>query len=182
MQTLKEQLRFDLEGSLVKRYHTASQLQVNTDGHHQRSVAVLCRMLSYPGEARLELIYAALFHDQAEHVTSDVSAPAKRALGISKMLHDVETGILRDNGINYEDSLTADEQRILKLADILDGGLWQIHERQLGNRYSEIYFNRFYSYLRGMIVTPRERDVVEAITELWEEATGERFNETTRVV
>lgn len=171
--SMKELLSFDFEGSMVRRYHTVPQIHVNTDGHHQRGVAVLCKYL-WPGlgEPRVELIFAALFHDQAEQITSDVSAPAKRKLGISKVFADFEHDILRTAGLCYEDQLTDEERRVMKLADILDGALWCIHERKLGNLYAGLIYSRFRSYVKDFVVTDQDREVIEAIDELWEEVNG----------
>ncbi len=174
--TMRDRLVFLLRGAGVKRFHTAKVIQENTVAHHSCLVAWFIVLLS-DEQPRAELLLAALAHDKAEQITSDVSAPAKRLLGIRKLLREKENEVLGRFGFEYEYLLTPDEERTLGLADAMDGMLFCISERMLGNRFIEYTFQKFHSYISNAVTTPKEQAVMSALTSLWEDAIDGNFNE-----
>jgi 5'-deoxynucleotidase YfbR-like HD superfamily hydrolase len=163
--SLKDKLYFIMEGSRVERFHTRPLLKPDTDGRHSHGVAMLCWVLTN-GEPSVNLLMAALTHDLAEQVASDVSAPSKRVLGIKPQLAAFENNILLNFGINFEQNLTPDEQRTLNFADQVDGLLTCCEEANLGNRKMELVFGRWAAWLTEGELTPREREVLNAVYEI----------------
>ena len=144
---------------------------------------MLCSLLAGKSEttgrtqASIDLIMAALTHDLAEQLASDVSAPAKRLLGIREQLHDLESDELADYDLNYEQHLTADEAVILKLADCFDGMLYCCRELALGNRNVMLIWRRFAEYATTITAGPslpievslRASVMFESIKEIYHE-------------
>jgi 5'-deoxynucleotidase YfbR-like HD superfamily hydrolase len=181
--TLKELLQFIVDGGNIVRYHTAPGLKPNTNAHHSHGVAMLCIILwSDSGRLpRAELLAAALTHDLAEQVASDVSAPAKRLLGIRKQLHDLEQDVLKEYKLDYEKYLSQEEQRILSLADTLDGLLYTCEEIARGNKKYNVLWGRWQGYVSELTpdLSPHELNVINAIFQIHEEAIsaqGPTFN------
>ena len=122
--TVHQQIQFIIEGGIVERFHTRPGIKPNTDAHHSHGVAMLCYIMweGYGGDAiRTELLMAALTHDLAEQVASDISAPSKLALGISDQLHDFEQAILAKYNLDFYHLLDDQEQVVLGWADAFDG-------------------------------------------------------------
>ena len=151
-ENLQKRFDFIFDGAQSKRFHTVDTLRAQTIAQHSFGVAWLCVLLS-ESPASSDLILAALSHDLAEHKVGDVPSPTKRALretGDALEIH--EEGFLRDVNLFY--FLTEKEKTILKMADILDGMLFCLRERQLGNslpHIKEVYSN----YLRYAQELPR---------------------------
>lgn len=148
---MKAVLQFISEGSVVQRYHTRPGIRPDTDGAHSFGVSMLCSLLAGKGpdgrtDASCTLIMAGLTHDLGEQRASDVSAPAKRLLGIRDQLHAVEAEALQIYDLDYEQHLTTTEAVILKLADCFDGMLYCCRELALGNRNVMLIWRRFCSY------------------------------------
>lgn len=139
-------IEFIYRGALTKRFHTIPTLRVQNVGEHSFGVAWLCEWLT-GGTASKDLIMAALAHDLAEHITGDIPAPAKRAMGIRELVSNREAVLLRSNNINYEDRLSEPELGVLKMADALDGMIYCLREVQLGNSTMKVVFTRFKSYV-----------------------------------
>lgn len=138
------QLKFIYEGGASKRYHTVDTHIKQDIAQHSFGVAWLCEYFTEETASK-NLIMAALAHDLAEHKVGDIPSPAKRALGIGKMFDEFEQRYMDEAGIpRYE--LTAEEEIILKYADITDGLLFCLRERTLGNQHVDIIFDRFFNY------------------------------------
>lgn len=180
---MKEQLQFLMEGGSVVRYHARPGIKPDTDAHHSHGVAVLCSLLAPPDEegrttASAMLLMAALTHDLGEQAASDMSAPAKRALGISEQLHDFEAGILTQYGFYYAQYLDATERAVLKLADCFDGMLYCCRELALGNRSVLLIWRRWCTYVEALAVDVpldvalRASLMYEAIKDIYREVTS----------
>jgi len=146
-------------GGLSKRFHTVDTIKTQDIAAHSFGVAWLCEFLS-DGKASKNLIMAALAHDLAEHIVGDIPSPSKREMGIVDSLHSYEMTYLRANSLSkYEEELTQGEAVILKLADNIDGMLFCVRERRLGNKSISVVYGRFLKYALEAV---GERRVEEA--------------------
>jgi len=159
---MKNELQFLLDGANVRRYHTITTLVTETVGHHSHGVALLACMLTE--EPTLDLVFAALVHDLAEHQLGDIPSPAKRQYGIGEQVNELEEKLLTDSGWATGD-LTAQEKRVLKLADIAQGALFCVEEIQRGNTRMRVVFDRYISYAEQMILTGLEKTLFGHIKE-----------------
>jgi len=178
--SLKEKLEFIQRGGKTKRFHTADTLTTQTVGEHSFGVAWLVTLML--PSIRKELILAALAHDLAEHVVGDVSSPAKRKHPALKAALDVAEGsALSEVGLSYEPLLYHHEKLALKLADMLDGLLFCVRERQMGSAVATPIYYNFLSYIGTHLagedfnVDTKEvkiaaKDILEIILTLWEDA------------
>lgn len=164
-------LSFISEGAAVERFHSRPMLRPVTDGHHSHGVAMLCYVLT-EGEASAELLMAALTHDLAEQAASDISAPAKRALGIREALGEFEDNILGQFGLKFSHELKPEDLRILGIADQMEGMLSCCRERALGNKFVDLMFSKWVRWISEENLTEWEREVAEAILVLWQKAAG----------
>lgn len=130
----------------IKRYHTVATIKENTVAHHSYGVAVLCMLLDPC--AGMALQRAALLHDVAEQWVGDIPAPVKRQLDIRQQLHEAENTALKNVSLGYEEMLSDAERIILNIADSLDGMLYCINERRMGNREVQTVFTRYAEYVR----------------------------------
>lgn len=91
-------------------------------------------MNTQDAERRNRVLTAALTHDLAEARYGDLPAPAKRELGKewSRQFSSVEHTALQSYGLVVD--LPPRDVRGLKLADYIDGCLFCIEERRMGNR------------------------------------------------
>jgi 5'-deoxynucleotidase YfbR-like HD superfamily hydrolase len=172
-------LLFLLYGGTVRRYHTVPTIKDNTLAEHQWGVAVLCYLLS--GDSCSEkLLMAALTHDLPEQATGDIPAPAKRLLGLSRetfTAYDMEALAAFDFGF----ILSPEEKRILKLADCLDGMLFCLRERQLGNLNVALPYSKHRAYAKEVLnavpedqLNYNEWELFNKIECLWREVDGEK--------
>lgn len=165
--TLKERLNFAHNGEMTKRFHTVRTIGQNTVGEHSFSVVWLLHLLT-DGAASANLLMSAVAHDLAEHVAGDMPSPSKRALGIGEELNAMEERLLDAHGFLF--SITEQEQRLLKMADMFSGMLFCVTERAFGNRYiSEVYY-RFHDYVMELSPEGREAETLAAINDKWAEA------------
>ncbi len=173
------QRNFIFNGGLSKRYHTVHTLKEQDIAAHSFGVAWLCELIT-EGMASKNLIMAALAHDLAEHIVGDIPSPAKRALGISEMYGKFEADYLSSAGVgHYIEQLTAPEANILKFADMLDGMMFCVRERRLGNKNIDIVYARFNSYIWELVekfkvlVVPTyvlmAANITKAINKEWED-------------
>jgi 5'-deoxynucleotidase YfbR-like HD superfamily hydrolase len=181
---MKELLQFIMEGGSVVRYHTRPGIKPDTDAHHSHGVAMLCSILA--GErsdggtrARAELLMAALTHDLAEQLASDVNANTKRVLGVAAELGALEDGELQRRGLSYFWLLSEEERAILHLADLFDRMLYCCRELALGNKNMLlIWRNTCRDVARACAGTDhlelslRACTVYEAIKEIYHETIG----------
>ena len=156
-------IQFLLAGSAVRRFHTIPTIQENTVGHHSHGVAMLLWELTR-GNARVELIMAGLSHDLGEQAIGDIPSPSKRAIGSEGMaaLDALEEKTLFDAGLQF--ILTEEEKVLLKMADCLDGMLFCISERRMGNKSVIPIFERFRSYIYEL---PLKTELLREIIGEW---------------
>lgn len=145
------------QGGNVKRFHTVTMLREHLVSSHSWGVATI--LFDIYEEPSIELIKAALYHDVAEYITGDVSAPTKwRYRDLAERLEQIELEVQRDLGIEYDRDLTDNERTALKFADMADLVLACHQEVSLGNREASLILNRGMGYLREMLTDKPCRD------------------------
>lgn len=185
-----EHLDFIINGAETKRYHTWPTLREQTVGAHSFSVAMLCALMAQEADPEqgegltVPLLMAALTHDLPEHKLGDLPAPAKRSMppladGRSFREHwgEMEDALLQEVGLDWEHLLGPKQRRWLKLADAMDGALYCIRERAMGNSLIGTVFNNFRSYVQQLLHEPEAEeqmvnDIVQYIDDMWEQANG----------
>lgn len=137
---IEAQLNYIIAGGEVRRWHTEPVLREQRVDSHSFNVAWLCYIMQ-GGNIRPHLLLAALAHDLPEHIFGDMPAPAKRGmaerLGVARfreIYDDMEAEDARRIGLNFEQFLTDNEKRTLKLADSFEYMLYAVRERQMGNQ------------------------------------------------
>jgi 5'-deoxynucleotidase YfbR-like HD superfamily hydrolase len=162
---------FILRGSLVKRFHTRDTIKEDLVGRHEHGVAMLCYFLT-DGDAGRDLLMAGMTHDQGELRTGDLPSPTKRALGTGMgSIYEMEKCALLEHKMVFV--LTDDEHVILNIADNLDGMLFCIRERRLGNEEISDIFHRYDSYVakiledNPMLLRSKVLTVVNEVRKLW---------------
>ena len=166
---MKDKLKFIIAGSEVERYHTVRTLTTETVGHHSHGVAALAILLSQGQQMNPLILIAALYHDLAEHQTGDIPSPSKREYGIGDQVSELEDKLLASVGLAMPE-LTQAEKRVLKLADIAQGAIFCVREKQLGNTGMKIVYERYKSYAESYVLSGQERKLFDLIHEMWEEA------------
>ena len=115
----------------VNRWHCHPDPRLRNSGdtidRHQQAVWQLCydfaHMLKLPDDRRVELLFAARHHDEAERIVGDLPGPAKaRFPALAAAYEKAELEVLNDMGLNW--SLTRQEADMLHLADKLEAELW----------------------------------------------------------
>lgn len=170
--SLAQRLQFIYKGGLTTRYHTQLTIKKQDVAAHSFGVAWLVVML-YPDASR-ELILAALAHDLAEHRVGDVPSPAKQSYpDLKKAVNAAEHDILRIECFGHVDLLTPYERSVLRVADMLDGMMFCLRERQLGNKEIVDVWDNYLSYVHSIPELWQEAtDLIEVIETLWEKANG----------
>lgn len=139
---LANKFNFIIEGGETERYHTVRTLYKETVGQHSFEVALYCYLMVE--KPSVNLILAALMHDLAEHQTGDAPSNAKRKYNLRSQYKAIEAGIMQDIGLVVP--LTEAEERILKVADYIQGMSFCVREMQMGNRKMKVIFDRYSSY------------------------------------
>ena len=164
-------LELIIKGGAVKRYHN-EMVTAQTVGHHSYGVAWLCWILT-GGKASAALLMSAISHDTAEGVVGDIPAPTKRAIPELKvMLDEYEDRALKKAGIVMP-QLTAAEVRTLKIADVMEGMMFCISERAIGNLNAEHIYINFQQYIVAMDLAGTELTLFNNLQEGWNHVTGE---------
>lgn len=161
------------EAGDITRFHTARMIHDETVGHHTFNLINLLLILT-EGAASRELILAALCHDLGEIATGDIPANVKSKMTprILDSLYSMEEQVVSDIHpcLSYE--LTAMEDKLLNLADKLDGLLKCVDEINLGNRHIIKIGSRYCNYLNKMLQDPiytNYRETVEDTIHYFEE-------------
>ena len=140
------------KGGAVKRFHTLTMLKENLNSSHSWGVATLIQDIA-PNCSK-EVLLAALYHDVAEHITGDVSAPTKwRYPELQDVLRKVEREVEDNLGIQIK--LSTEEERLLKFADMADLVLTCISEYRLGNSEVVEVILRGVTFLEDQAWTPQ---------------------------
>ena len=166
MNATEKWLYFLMEGAQVVRFHSRPTLKPITDGQHQHGVALICWFLSN-GKPSANLLMAALTHDQAEQAASDMSSPAKWALGLSKVLAAYEQSHLTMQGFHEWAELTEEESEILNWADQFEGMLSCVRERFLGNRYVNLSYWKWRGWAEAQSMSVVAHELYSAIHKMW---------------
>ena len=164
--------------SAVKRYHGRNTIKTQTLADHSARVAQLAFFLAlefYEGDY-VKANYVCtlgLFHDLPESLMEcDVPTPVKLQGGIGMKLKAVETNAVEklfpDN--TYLQNLcmevaSEEDFRLMKLADLLDLGLYVWEEKQLGNQTLDILWTVFERELAKQPQALQELDLVIACKE-----------------
>lgn len=146
-----------LGGGVTRRFHTVDTVKEDNVAQHSFGVAWFCYILS-PEQCTANLLLAALAHDLPEHEIGDVPSPTKRAdPALWKGLHRMEREVLKLADLEFE--ITEEQERILKLADCLDGLRHCVAEKERGNNSKSILtaFSNYRSYCGNLVETPHEQ-------------------------
>jgi 5'-deoxynucleotidase YfbR-like HD superfamily hydrolase len=182
-----EQLDFIINGGETVRFHTWPVLRPQRVDSHSFHVAMLCALMAQDADIAdgeglsVPLLMAALTHDLAEWKFGDMPAPTKRELGavfpgFRAKYGEMETEMLEAYGIEWESMLTLQGTRWLKLADAMQGCLYCIREKMMGNRLIATPFQNFRQYIRDVLngtdPAPMEAQIINYIDDMWEQADG----------
>src|SRR5579859_585031 len=147
--TLPQLLSYMLHCQQVRRFHTEPMLQPPCIGQHSGGVARMCLLLTQ-GKASAALLARALYHDDGEQIMGDMPAPTKLAMdsGAREDYEHLEHGVILNNVtfFNSIEEITEEEERILKLADRMQGMLECVLEYNLGNKFMLRPFERLAQY------------------------------------
>lgn len=150
----------------VLRYHTEPVLHKQSVGEHTYGVMWFVVLLS-AGSPSQALLMAALAHDTPEFATGDIPAPTKRAApAIRNCLQILETRAMEAVGLpeRGDDIIAPEEERILKLADALEGLQYCAFELRRGNKDMRHCFDNFRNYvLQFAPLSELERDIFTTI-------------------
>lgn len=160
---MRNRIEFFLDGAETERYHTIRTLQRETVGHHSHGVAMFVVLMG----GGMAVLRAALFHDLAEHILGDLPSPAKKKYGIGEQVNELEEQLLEGVGFNVE--LDVRSERILKFADIFQGMSFCSREVKMGNAKLVSVFYRYKTYAEELIPCGVEREIFDAIMEIWNE-------------
>lgn len=161
-----------MNGGEVVRYHTWPTANKQTVGCHSWGVAMIVQRLL--PNCRKELILAALQHDMGEQEMGDVPAPAKwRAPEFAAQLDKAEDCAREEMGFEPI-ALTDTEQRILKMADILELCAWAKSRMICGDLAAARVFSNGHSYANNLT---RKAPLIER--KIWVNRAIELLNEIT---
>lgn len=186
-----EQLDFIRHAGETRRFHTWPVLRQQNVAEHSWHVAQLL-FLMYGGQEpgiTIALLMAGLTHDMAECQVGDIPSPAKRAMSSTfpnfrEKWGEMEQRILHGYEMDWEGALSNEEKRRLKLADVMEGALYCVRERAMGNTLIDVCYRNFANYIGELMtagkeevpfekldsVTLRELDVWNYIHNGWEQA------------
>ena len=141
-----EKLLLQLDAGRIKRYHTFTIQGEQTVAEHSYGVVQLVRAIT-DDRASGKLLRAALDHDVAELFTGDIPHTIKRKEDeLSSAVKAIEDRINTNFQITYD--LTEWEEKVLKLADLLEMAFFGLHQIKLGNGYAHTIVAR----VRGAMV------------------------------
>lgn len=146
MNLLEMRLRAVERSARVLRYHTEPVVHRQSVGEHTYGVLWMLCLITDPSK---ELMKAGLMHDTAEYVAGDVPSPAKRHVTIKEAFDKVEEEVLAQLAWRLPD-LTDEEERLLKLADLLEGAAFCLCEWRRGNRDIDTALGNYLRYLASM--------------------------------
>lgn len=144
----------------VKRWHTVDTVATQNVADH--TYGVMCTlMLITDGNASRELLIAALSHDILEGITGDTPHPFKSQYPDEfNFLEDAAEAQIPKG---FAPTITKDESNLLKVADLLECGVWATHELILGNAGALPIMLNVLRSISGMEVPPRAMAIIEAL-------------------
>lgn len=148
-----EKLDPRLAGEVV-RYHTELTLRPQTVAAHCWNVIRLL-LVVWPDAPR-HLIVEALFHDVGEGFAGDSPSPAKTASpalrgAVAECEGEARLGMAIPWGVPAHAPLSAHEENVLRLVDLLDAWEHCVWEVSSGNRFADVMVRRCDSRLRGWL-------------------------------
>lgn len=159
-----EQLEFIRNAGETRRFHTFPVIREQNIAEHSWHVTMLLHVIYGQDEPGLRsiVLMAALCHDAAEHIVGDIPAPAKRNMAerltptggvtFKEAWDAMEEEILSTVALDWDKFLTDEERRMLKFCDALDGALYCVRERSMGNQLIVQCFNNFRNYIWQLLV------------------------------
>lgn len=144
-----ERLAYVEASARVLRWHTEPVLHRQSVGEHTYTVMHLVLLLT-DGTATKNLLVAALFHDTAEKLFGDIPSPTKSLPELRDILEAAEDAYMTAIGLPIPE-LTAWEAGVLKMADVLEGGLFCAFETRRGNRDIQRGFANYLNYARRLL-------------------------------
>lgn len=188
------QLDFIYAAGETRRFHTWPVLRTQNVADHSWHVAMLGFML-YGQEApgiTPAFMLALLTHDMAECQMGDIPSPAKRRMDTLLELADKDTTFRQQwsaaeqevsskYGMDWEKFLDAEEQRRFKLVDNMEGAMYCVRERMLGNKLIAEPYRNFIKYIAELLdqdvypsesISADEWSVYTYIKAQWEIANG----------
>lgn len=109
----------------VHRWHTNPDLAHTNDRIDGHSARVARIILALHPDPSVDLLRAALIHDDGESVVGDIPAPFKNSMGGHHVSAEAEAALDLWGGRDV--SVSADDRRWLKFADRLDAYMWAAH-------------------------------------------------------
>lgn len=192
---MRDQLKFLMDAGETRRFHTVPVLREQRVDSHSWRLALLLYVLygqEEPGVSMI-LLMAALAHDGAEQIVGDLPAPSKRNMDevLSGLKHfggksfrdhwgDMEQKLLSKVGMDFEKYLNDEEKRRLKLCDSMEGMLYCLREREMGNQKIAECFANFHSYVWKLLIhdeaekteiSDREWEAFNFISKEWDSVT-----------
>lgn len=157
---LRKQLDFIIAAGETKRFHTWPVLRTQNIAEHSWQVTMLAYLMYGQDEPGITPVFlmALLAHDAAECVAGDVPSPAKRAMGIREVYNAFEQEALSKVALDFEQFLSDEEKRRLKLVDSMSGALYCIREREMGNKLIGECFVNFASYIQELLPAIEDYD------------------------
>lgn len=197
---LDRQLDFIYAAGETRRFHTWPVLRSQNVADHSWHVAMLGHLLygqEEPG-MRAVFMWALMTHDMAECQMGDIPSPAKRRMDTLLELEDksktfrqqwgeAEQEVMSKYAFDFEKFLDEEELRRFKLVDAMEGAMYCVTERMMGNKRIAEPFKNFCKYINEKLVDideevplePRSKTVHEREWELftyikaqWEVANG----------
>lgn len=138
-------------GGQVRRFHIAPIIGEQTLAEHQYHVAMLCYWLwreAYQEEPSMHLMMVALTHDLPEQYTGDMPANVKRDSILKERMDALEEEFVEQYALGWP--LTDEEKLVLKWADTLEGLLFCLEQKRLGNTNLGLIVSRWLSWARKL--------------------------------
>jgi 5'-deoxynucleotidase YfbR-like HD superfamily hydrolase len=197
-----DQVNFVYAAGETRRFHTWPVLREQNVAAHSWHVMMLGYVLygqDLPG-CTFQFIMALATHDMAECRMGDLPSPAKRTMDSLLTLEDkgtsfreqwgvAEQSVLHRYNMDWEQQLTDEEKRRMKVVDAMEGAIYCVRERAMGNTLITEPWRNFSKYLSEVLVDisdevpleerqstvhEREWDLFTFIKAQWEQADGKR--------
>lgn len=180
MADIMKKAEFLSAGRFTRRFNGWRVLTIDYVGMHQNNVTNIALLLR--PDCRKELVVACVRHDSPEWASKlgDVPSPTKRRVpGLKEAADAEEARVWAEAGLPDPcEALTPEEYRILKLADYLDGMMYCIQERQMGNQFMDEPFGNFVSYIIKMLEDQPfgpEHELYNALADKWVAVGGKYY-------
>lgn len=187
-----DQLMFIRNGGETRRFHGWPVLRPQSVAEHSFHVAMILHVLYGQDEPGIPgyLLTAALCDDLAEWITGDPPSPFTRAMekrmpGFRDQRKGVENEVLATVSLDWDKHLSDEDKRKLKFADYVDGAMYCIRERAMGNKLIGPAFTTFMTYLPEYTSADDdeyrhiENFVIEDLRKAWVDANDGKLAEPT---